>query len=115
MLVELARNEHLSVLGKSLQGLVSLRTSEGVTRGVWAAGCSWPLGTAGDASPTGEGLEKTVHAPVLQIRSEIFPLRSQLCPLLTKLYVKPAGKGNIVRGPKFISQSWLWVNLELWL
>lgn len=111
VLAELARNEHLSVLGKRLQGCISPRTSEGADQR--SVGC-WLLlatGTTGDASATGEGLENTV----LQIRSEIFLLRSQLCPVLTKLFVKPAGKGNIVRGPKFISQSWLWVNLELWL
>lgn len=80
MLVELARNEHLSVLGKRLQGRVSLRTSEGVTRGVWAAGCSWPLGTAGDASPTGEGLEKTARSSVPDKERNLPPALSAVPP-----------------------------------
>lgn len=36
-----------------------------------------------------------------------------LCPLLAKLNVVPAGKGKIIKGPTFTSQSRLWVNLEL--
>ena len=87
-LVDLARKEHLSVRLRAGQGM-------------WVAGGCWPLVAAGDASATGGGLEETLHAPVLHIRSTVFLLHAQPCLLLTKLYVQPAGKGSTqLEGPR---------------